>query len=177
MIFRVENHPFLVSRVPLITQAGLFDTKPVICNLTSFLKNHGEVTQVVNPYIMLGRSMEKARDWFTRRVDDIRIRQAKNNLKRIQGQIKPLKELNDLEKWIRKFFSLDDKTDVADFLIKKIIELLQKKSKSFFSRIMSLKQEKFSPQLPELSFDYREKLLEELGLKEHLIVKEEQWTF
>lgn len=163
MSFRVENHPFLPTRVPYITQAGIFDTKPVTCDLTAFLKNHGPTTQIVNPYIMLGQSMEKARVWFTRRVDDIRIKQAKKNLRLVQSQTKSLKELQDVEKWIRKFFSLVDKLDMADFLVKKVLELLSRKPKSLFSRVMSLEQGGMHPELPTLSFDYREKFLEELS--------------
>ena len=68
---RVLNNPFLPARVHYVTQAGLFSGRGTVKHIARFLEEYGSTTPLVNPNILFGRNMEKAKGWFLKKVDSI----------------------------------------------------------------------------------------------------------
>lgn len=133
MVHRIQNNPFLPQGVHYVTQAGLFNNRSTTRHIAGFLREHSSATQLVNPHISFGRRMERAKNWFSNRIDQIRIELAKtelsNFLKDFQGGVK------EKEQWIREYFALKEDDELFNIVIRFVMNLFDKHVQNFHTLV------------------------------------------
>lgn len=166
MTLRVNSHPFIPKGFPIVTQAGLFAPRSVLKNINSFLESYGEVHGLVNPNILLGKSMEDAKNWLTRKINEIRLPMTKVNIGNFWNALKKQREIHGKENLVQKQLNLSNDLSVVDlkrYVVEQVISFFENTKGALYKQVMALKPES-SPceQLSKLFFDYQRQFIENL---------------
>lgn len=161
MITRIGSNPFLPKGIHYVTQAGLFAGKSTIEHITRFLGEHSSVTPIVNPMILFARNMQEAKTWFSKKVDSIRKRLAQSRLRSITKELSSRKEISDRKQWVKRYFSLKERSDLSPLVERYVLNLLDKGLSRFTQQVFGIGMG-IGGQLSEILTDYQENLLTEL---------------